>query len=32
MAIAATDLKFYAAANMPEDDTGTVGGAVDALR
>ena len=32
MAIAATDLKFYAAANMPEDDTGTVGGAIDALR
>ncbi len=32
MTIAASDLKFYAAANMPEDDTGTVGGAIDALR
>ena len=32
MAIAASDLKFYAAANMPEDDTSTVGGAIDALR
>ena len=32
MAIAAADLKFYAAANMPEDDTGLVGGAIDALR
>jgi len=32
MAIAATDLKFYAAANMPEDDSNTVGGAIDALR
>jgi len=32
MAIAASDLKFYAAANMPEDDTSLVGGAIDALR
>ena len=32
MAIAAADLKFYAALNMPEDDTALVGGAIDALR
>ena len=32
MSIAAADLKFYAAANMPEDDTSLVGGAIDALR
>lgn len=29
MAVAATDLVFYCAANIPEADTGTAGGAID---
>ncbi len=29
MSVAASDLRVYGAANMPESDTGTVGGAVD---
>ncbi|GAF88322.1 unnamed protein product, partial [marine sediment metagenome] len=29
MSVAASDLQVYGAANMPEDDSSTVGGAVD---
>jgi hypothetical protein len=32
MPVASTDLVLYAAANMPDDDVSTVGGAIDLLR
>lgn len=32
MSVTSTDLKFYASANMPSGDSGTVGGAIDTTR